>query len=411
VIRRPYVLLSTAMSVDGRIDAAGPARLVLSGAADLDRVDAERAASDAIMVGAETIRRDDPRLLIRSAGRRAARAARGLPEHPIGVTITASGDLDPAARFFSRGGPGGGAADEDGRPARLVYCATPAVAAARDRLRDWLGGRPDGRPGGRVEIVDAGDPARLEAVLADLARRGIRRLMVEGGAGLGTEFLTGGLVDELQLVIAPFFVGDPAAPRFAGPGCYPHGPDHRMTLAGVRQVGEVVLLRYLLAGAAGPAAGSPGHGADVTAADRAWLAGAIDLSRRCPPSPSAFCVGAVLVSADGSVMATGLSREKDPHDHAEEAALATVDPGDPRLAGATLYSSLEPCRFRASRPRPCADLIIAAGLRRVVIAWLEPPIFARGGGAALLREAGITVVEVPDLAAEARAVNEPVLGA
>jgi riboflavin-specific deaminase-like protein len=401
VSRRPYVLLSTAMSVDGRIDAPGPARLVLSGAADLDRVDAERAASDAIMVGAGTIRRDDPRLLIRSAGRRAARAARGLPEHPIGVTITASGDLDPAARFLAADG-------DHAVPARLVYCATPAVAAARERL--------DGRPGGRVEIVDAGDPARLEAVLADLGRRGIGRLMVEGGAGLGTEFLTGGLVDELQLVIAPFFVGDPAAPRFAGPGRYPHGPGDRMTLAEVREVGEVVLLRYRLAGALpagaeGPAAGARGHGADETAADRAWLARAIDLSRRCPPSPSAFCVGAVLVSADGEVMATGFSREKDPHDHAEEAALATVDPGDPRLAGATLYSSLEPCRFRASRPRPCADLIIAAGLRRVVIAWLEPPIFARGGGAALLREAGVTVVEVPGLAAEARAVNEPVLGA
>jgi riboflavin biosynthesis pyrimidine reductase/pyrimidine deaminase RibD-like protein len=411
VSRRPYVLLSTAMSVDGRIDAPGPARLVLSGAADLDRVDAERAASDAIMVGAGTIRRDDPRLLIRSAGRRAARAARGQPEHPVGVTITASGDLDPAAHFFGRGGPGGGAADEDACPARLVYCTTPAVAAARNRLE----GPPGARPGGRVEIVDAGDPVRLETVLADLARRGIRRLMVEGGAGLGTEFLTGGLVDELQLVIAPFFVGDPAAPRFAGPGRYPHGPDHRMSLAEVRQVGEVVLLRYLLPGAllagAGGPAGSPGHGAGVTAADRAWLARAIDLSRCCRPSPSAFCVGAVLVSADGNVMASGFSREKDPHDHAEEAALATVDPGDPRLAGATLYSSLEPCRFRASRPRPCADLIIAAGLRRVVIAWLEPPVFAKGGGAELLREAGITVVEVPDLAAEARAVNEPVLGA
>jgi hypothetical protein len=86
-----------------------------------------------------------------------------------------------------------------------------------------------------------------------------------------------------------------------------------------------------------------------------------------------------------------------------------VDPGDPRLPGATLYSSLEPCRFRASRPRPCAELIIAAGLCRVVIAWLEPPVFARGGGAELMRSSGVTVVEIPELAAEARAVNAPVL--
>jgi len=154
----------------------------------------------------------------------------------------------------------------------------------------------------------------------------------------------------------------------------------------------------------------PGSGSTATAADRQWLRQAIELSRCCPPSSSAFSVGAVIVAADGTTMATGFSRQRDPHDHAEEGALATLAPGDPRLAGATLYSSLEPCRFRASRPCPCAELIIAAGLRRVVIAWLEPPLFARGGGAELLRSSGVTVVEVPELAAEARAVNAAVLG-
>jgi diaminohydroxyphosphoribosylaminopyrimidine deaminase/5-amino-6-(5-phosphoribosylamino)uracil reductase len=155
---------------------------------------------------------------------------------------------------------------------------------------------------------------------------------------------------------------------------------------------------------------APGPGASVTDADREWLHQAIELSRSCPPSPSAFSVGAVIVAADGSTVAAGFSRQRDPHDHAEEGALATVAPGDPRLAGATLYSSLEPCRFRASRPRACAELIIAAGLRRVVIAWLEPPLFAQGGGTGLLRSSGVTVVEVPELAAEARAVNAAVLG-
>ena len=124
----------------------------------------------------------------------------------------------------------------------------------------------------------------------------------------------------------------------------------------------------------------PGRGPAATEADREWLREAIELSRRCPPSASAFSVGAVIVAADGGTLATGFSRQRDPHDHAEEGALATLDPGDPRLPGATLYSSLEPCRFRASRPRPCAELIMAAGvLRRVVIAWLEPPVFAQGG--------------------------------
>lgn len=153
----------------------------------------------------------------------------------------------------------------------------------------------------------------------------------------------------------------------------------------------------------------PGRSEDPTDADRAWLAHAIELSRRCPPSQTAFAVGAVLVAGDGTLLATGYSRETGRRDHAEEAALAKVDPADPRLPGATLYSSLEPCRLRASAPRSCAALIIEAGLRRVVIAWLEPPVFAPGGGAAMLREAGLTVAEVPGLAAEARGVNAAVL--
>jgi len=443
---RPYVVLSCAMSLDGCLDGTGEDRLVLSGQADLDRVDAERAAADAILVGAGTIRRDDPRLLVRSASRQAERRASGRPPQPAGVTVTASGDLDPAARFFTRdpgegsagkagageggaaasagagaagdGGTGRGGTGRTGRGGaaarRIVYAATPVLPKLSDQL------------GGLAEVVDGGDPPRLTGILADLAGRGVRRLMVEGGASLGTQFLAGGLVDELQLVIAPFFVGDPAAPRFAGPGHYPANPDHPLHLAEARPVGEVVLLRYLAAAAAAPpdtgeaprprertrrlADPEPGSGPAATAADREWLRQAIDLSRCCPPSASAFCVGAVIVAADGDIIATGFSRQHDPHDHAEEGALAAVDPGDPRLPGATLYSSLEPCRFRASRPRPCAELIIAAGLRRVVIAWREPPVFAQGGGAELLRSSGVTVVEIPELADEARAVNASVLG-
>jgi riboflavin biosynthesis pyrimidine reductase/pyrimidine deaminase RibD-like protein len=398
VAERPYVLLSCAISVDGCLDSTGPERLVLSGPADLERVDGERASSDAIMVGAGTIRRDDPRLLIRSPERRAARIASGRPEHPIGVTLTATGDLDPGARFFSRQPAGGAGPDRDAPPARLVYGAGPAAGRLRRRL-DGLAEVVDvGGEGG----TDGGRPS-LAAMLADLSRRGVSRLMVEGGADLSRQFLTGGLADELQLVIAPFFVGESGAPRFAAPGRYPYGPSHPMVLAEVREIGTVVLLRYRLDAA-------PGQAGEATRADRGWLSQAIELSWRCPPSATAFAVGAVVVAADGSVLATGYSREGDPRDHAEEAALAKLDPADPRLAGATLYSSLEPCRSRASRPRPCAELIIEAGLRRVVIAWREPPVFAPGGGADLLAGAGITVVEIPDLAAQARAVNAGVLG-
>jgi 5-amino-6-(5-phosphoribosylamino)uracil reductase len=233
---RPHVVLSCAMSLDGCLDGTGADRLVLSGAADLDRVDAERAAADAILVGAGTIRRDDPRLLVRSPLRQAERQARGWPPQPAGVTVTASGDLDPAARFFTRdageGDAAGGGAAAGSAARRIVYAATPVLPKLTDQL------------GGLAEVVDGGDPPRLTAILADLAGRGVHRLMVEGGASLGTQFLTGGLVDELQLVIAPFFVGDPAAPRFAGPGRYPASPSRPLHLVEAGPVGEVVLLRY-----------------------------------------------------------------------------------------------------------------------------------------------------------------------
>ena len=64
---------------------------------------------------------------------------------------------------------------------------------------------------------------------------------------------------------------------------------------------------------------------------------------------------------------------------------------------------------RASRPVPCADLIISSGIGRVVIAWQEPPIFVPGGGAVLMRSAGLAVVAIPELADAARAVNAHLL--
>jgi len=227
VSQRPYVLLSCAMSVDGYIDDTTPDRLLLSNDADLDRVDGQRALADAVLVGAATIRHDNPRLFVRSPARRSARQERGLPVSPAKVTITGSGNLDPQASFFTAGGA---------EVSKIVYCASPAVRAAQDRL--------SAAP--TTSIIDAGSPVDLVTVVTDLTARGIRRLMVEGGQNIHTQFLAAGLADELQLAIAPFFVGDPDAPRFVGAAAFPWDSGHRMTLAEQRPVGDVVLLRYLL---------------------------------------------------------------------------------------------------------------------------------------------------------------------
>ncbi|MBO0805268.1 MAG: dCMP deaminase [Nocardiopsaceae bacterium] len=136
------------------------------------------------------------------------------------------------------------------------------------------------------------------------------------------------------------------------------------------------------------------------------MASAVDLAWQCPPSQAAYSVGAVVVAADGTPLAGGYSRELDPHVHAEESALGKLPDGDPRLAGATIYSTLEPCSARKSRPRSCTQLIIASGIRRVVIAWREPSLFvADCQGCELLEQAGLEVAELPAFAERAKAPN------
>lgn len=143
--------------------------------------------------------------------------------------------------------------------------------------------------------------------------------------------------------------------------------------------------------------------------DRYWLEQAIDLSRSCPPSET-FNVGAIILDKSGEILSTGYSRETDPHDHAEEIAIKKLPADDPRLVGSTIYSSLEPCSKRASRPRTCTELIIAAGITHVVLAWREPNIFVDCEGVELLSAAGLEVTEYPDLAGSVRRVNAHLLG-
>ena len=220
---RPYTVLSCGVSLDGYLDSASEERLMLSNDADFDRVDEVRSESDAILVGAGTVRRDNPALMVRSEHRRQRRVEEGLPATPAKVTVTAEGKLDPEAQFFTTG-----------ECEKLVYCASQSIAQARANLD------------GVATVVDGGSDVSMRTVSEDLHQRGIRRLMVEGGGTIHTQFLTEGLGDELQFVVAPLFVGDSRAPRFVSDGEFPWCNDHRATLIEVRPIDDVVLLRYAL---------------------------------------------------------------------------------------------------------------------------------------------------------------------
>lgn len=219
--KSPYVILSTAVTLDGYIDKAGDERLIISNKADFDRVDALRATCDAILVGANTINKDDPRLLIRSKQRQIERLKKGLSENPVKITITSTGKINKDSLFFTAG-------DNE----KIVYTTEEQAEKLRKQLL-------------HATIVEAGTGSvTLTSVLQDLYLKGIRRLLVEGGSSIITQFFQEGLVDEAQIAIAGFFVGDANAPRFVKPGIFPQNETNRMRLKTVKQIDDIAVLIY-----------------------------------------------------------------------------------------------------------------------------------------------------------------------
>ncbi|HET6484032.1 MAG TPA: deaminase [Actinoplanes sp.] len=144
--------------------------------------------------------------------------------------------------------------------------------------------------------------------------------------------------------------------------------------------------------------------------DRGWLAKAVELSRLSPPTLTNYAVGAIVVDHNGVVRATGYTGEGERRDHAEEAALAKLaGQSGLDLAHTTIYSTLEPCTTRQSRPVTCTERILAAGIKRVVIALREPLLFAECRGVETLRDGGVEVVEITDIGHLVHEINSHVL--
>ena len=200
---RMRVYVSVAVSIDGYIDDESSERLVLSSPEDLSDVRAVREGYDAVLVGAQTVRRDDPSL----------RSAR------VRVTITQSGELNPSLRFF------------DGTTRTIVLAPRSRVESLRSAL------------GAAVEVVavDAFEPAAIVTALQDC---GIRSLFVEGGTRVLTAFLSSGTFDRLRVAVAPFFVGDPQAPRLVNAARFLNDARRRLALHSVRALGDVAVLEY-----------------------------------------------------------------------------------------------------------------------------------------------------------------------
>jgi 2,5-diamino-6-(ribosylamino)-4(3H)-pyrimidinone 5'-phosphate reductase len=189
---RPYVLINVAATVDGKIDTHQRRGAAISSEADRERVDRLRASVDGVMVGGHTLHNEDPRLTVRSDTLRAERLARGESEQPARIGVASRLALRPDARFLSG-------------PAARIILFVPDGCAASAPQREGVEVYETGH--GRVDLVEA---------LRTLARSGLRRLMVEGGSTLNFELLRLGLVDEVQVYVAPLLFGGASAPTLAG---------------------------------------------------------------------------------------------------------------------------------------------------------------------------------------------------
>ena len=351
------VTLSAAVTADGYMDDDSPRRLIISTPGDWEEVYRLRAAHDAILAGAETLRRDDPSLLVRDEEVRARRREQGLPPDIAKVTLTGTGELSPGLRFFT-----------EGEAERYVF--SPHEIDSLQRI---------------ATVISTGEPITAKLIVTQLEKRGVERLMVEGGAAVLRMFLGEGMADTLRLAVNPQLrLGSAGGAEFRFTP--PQGtPQTRENLGGME------VTTYTL------------H-PDRTEEDLHYLRQAIALSRRCTPCATSYRVGAVIVTRSGDRF-TGYTHETSPTHHAEQEAILKATAAGADLHGASIYSSMEPCSTRSSEPESCSELILRHGFSRTVFALYEPSCFVCCEGAVRLRKGGVEVRVYPQLAGEVLAIN------
>lgn len=311
-----------------------------------------RAQMDMIVIGAETLRRDNPSLATRGRAHGYARNTAGRALDPVKVVVTRTGDIPLDRAFF-----------HTGTAETIVLSQTPADVP------------------GTLALFD-GDPV---AAIEELAQtRGLSDVLIEGGAQMLT--LAMGHARFLRLAVSPRELGDVGHARLF------EGFDQfiaAMHVTATETLGDTSVYHIdLLLSRAKP-----------------LMEQALRLSAQCPASTTAFAVGALACTEDLTVLATGYSRETGPTDHAEEAVLSKLD-----QPPHTVICTLEPCLTRASKPTGCAQRLIEAGVERVIYAVAEDTTFTQQTGLTHLHAHGIELLHLSGYEEGFRAVNGPIYG-
>ncbi len=209
----PYVRVNFVSSIDGAATVDGRSG-GLGSDADRRVFGTLRELAEVILVGAGTVRAE------KYGGAR--KPTRGAATPPPIAVVTGSADLDPAARLFT-----------DTRVAPIVLTGPDAPADRRAACA---------AAGADVVVLDPLTPA---AVLGELGRRCLRRVLCEGGPRLFGDLVAADLVDELCLTLAPLLVAGSARRIAVGP---PGSPPRPLRLVGALEDDDVLLLRYARTG-------------------------------------------------------------------------------------------------------------------------------------------------------------------
>ncbi len=351
------ITLSVATSADHYIDDATPARLTLSTPTDWAEVYRLRAASDAILIGGETLRRDDPTLGLKSA------ALESGATEPVRVIVSGQGEIPIESKIFHKGS------------GRIVIFS--------NRKHEELAGM--------AEVITS-PVIDVALIVTQLEKMGLRSLFVEGGAQILNMFLSSTLSTSLRLAVNPTIrVDDDRAPRFELPLWVEESPSTK------EHFEQMEVTTYSL-----------NSTESITAKDRELMRQTIDYSMQSPPKATCYRVGAIVETAQGEIF-EGYTLETSPTHHAEQAAITKALQAGAELRGATIYASMEPCSQRSSEPESCSELILKYGFRRVLFALYEPSYFVECHGAENLRRSGIEVHCMEEFAEEVREINGHIL--
>ncbi len=229
---RPFVLYKTAMSLDGKIAVrTGRSRWITAEPAR-ERVHRWRSEFDAVAVGVNTVLLDDPELTARIPGGRT----------PLKVVFDSVARTPLTARLFSP--------DASGAPARVqLFCTSEAPAVRVRALRS---------AGATVTEVPAvrGRPD-VRSALAELLKRDVTSVLLEGGGTLAWDFFASGAVDRVAWFIAPKLLGGSAAGPLGGLGVASVDEAFQLTELHTEHVGPDLLITGRVAGAGRPAASDP----------------------------------------------------------------------------------------------------------------------------------------------------------